>query len=321
MEELNLSGFSNISSDQNSGFLDDEDKFFRGNSVDSNSSYRSDAHWQEEKKVVEYTEETKNIDENANNHNLDGNKNNKEKIDDEVAKNFELNKLNRSKSEYHRMNIIARKIVVDPENWINNAENQWSQQNDENECVVVKLFRPWKIGSQKSWIRPSTGEILLKKTESEVVKDKDLELKEVVEIDANNHSNGRNRTARANSEDLGVLIPLFDWIFWVSNQKVVIQKLLNDSLHKRVNQVKNRDYGIYTHYLIASFLQYKIISWENREDSSIVQEICSEPWNGNTNKDESIQTCFSKIAKQSSLSVPPISIERFLEKHKHILSK
>lgn len=66
--------------------------------------------------------------------------------------------------------------------------------------------------------------------------------------------NGKSVVNQNKKEDLGVIISLFDCIFWVSNQKVVIQKYLDSSLQKRTNKCIAPGYGFADHYLVYYLL-------------------------------------------------------------------
>lgn len=82
-----------------------------------------------------------------------------------------------------------------------------------NEAATIKLLKPNRIGSEKLHPLNEDG-LMFRKTESCQVKLKPTELQNEPNLNINkDRSNGKNLVDKANSEDLGVLMPLFDCIF------------------------------------------------------------------------------------------------------------
>lgn len=86
---------------------------------------------------------------------------------------------------------------------------------------------------------------------------------------------GKSVIDQNKNEDLGVIITLFDCIFWVSNQKVVIKKFLNDSLQKRTNKCIVPGYNFNEHYLVYYLLINSVIKPMENEIAPIREEILS----------------------------------------------
>lgn len=80
------------------------------------------------------------------------------------------------------------------------------------------------------------------------------------------------KTHHTKSEDLGELIPLFDWIFCVSNAKLVISKLLSNSLQKRGNEGMVYKYDIECNYFTSYLISHKINSKASSYDQLLLED-------------------------------------------------
>lgn len=190
------------------------------------------------------------------------------RIEHEVHPNESIKHTNRSKSfDQHQVIEICADKNSDNQNRATTTKLNWDNENDpeavrqNNEGANIKLLKPNPLAPQKSWGNPDGNALNLKKVESVHIEIKTKEFEEKSGNSRNKEkSNGKNMHEKMNSEDLGVLMPLFDCIFWVSNQKVVIQKLLSDSLNKRVNEQTNEEYDLDNHYYISYLMGYQLLN-------------------------------------------------------------
>lgn len=123
---------------------------------------------------------------------------------------------------------------------------------------------------------------------------------------------------KAQTEDLGVLVPLFDWMFCVSNSKVFIQNLVNDSLKRRGNNVKVGDYDIDMHYYI-SYLT-KVANTQDIEQNEIISltdtfEEKEESKENSVSAQESLGQIWSNLSTNNFV---PLDIAKIIERRKAI---
>lgn len=146
--------------------------------------------------------------------------------------------------------------------------------------------------------------------ESERIKDKDLEMAQPT-----NDTKGQKVKMhdKAQTEDLGVLVPLFDCMFWVSNSKVFIQNLVNDSLKRRGNNVKVGDYDIDMHYYISYLTKLK--NKEDIEQNEIISltDTVEEKKETSLSVQESLSRIWNKIPENN---YTPLDIPKIIEKRK-----
>jgi len=230
-------------------------------------------------------------------------------------------RMNRSKSESMTSTIIREK----QEQYNECIKNQEETKKVRDDWAVIKLVKPCNLINHNSWEIPFMGEIKLKKTESQQVRRDQLPNKQDLIDDRNAKTNGK-AIIDNNSEDLGVLMPLFDCIFWVANQKIVIQKILNDSLIKRVNSNIDSGYDIDQNYITAALLQFKTDSFINSKADSDTQEPIWEPTDPEVliqkTEEVSVYCSFQRLTSQLSLPCdPPINIIQIIELHKKSQSK
>ena len=275
MDDIDLSGLSGISSDQNSDFLGDDCGYFQANNYNSDDDKpmtQLEKHVSVEVQVIEVEEEVKLITEVT-----------LQQTQDPQQQSCVSNNATHNKSKSYDgskiidniwNNLKTHAIVVDnsiPEDR-GSIERRPDAQNSPKVDPIgsaIKLIKPNDGPAQVPHSKLSSQGLLLKKAESEHIQVKADQFKD--DPNANklkDKSNGKNMHEKMNSEDLGVLMPLFDWIFWVANSKIVIHKLLHDSLQKRVNDNKQMDYDMHSHYYVAHRLNHMFLDkfeWESVE--------------------------------------------------------
>ncbi|CAI2384348.1 unnamed protein product [Moneuplotes crassus] len=153
----------------------------------------------------------------------------------------------------------------------------------------------------------------IRRMESEKIKGNDLETNQeqsdLVSQKVKMHD-------KAQTEDLGVLVPLFDCMFCVSNSKVFIQNLVNDSLKRRGNNVRVGDYDIDMHYYI-SYLT-KVANTQDIEQNEIINLTDTFEENEESKENSvSVQESLSQICNNiSENNFTPLDIAKIIERRK-----
>lgn len=217
MDDIDLSGLSGISSDQNSDFLGDDCGYFQVNNCncdDDIPTVQVVKQTSVEVQVIEVEEEVKQITELT----LQQPTDTQQQVSDNNGASH-----NRSKSydgakiiEHGGSNPKAQDIVVDnilPEDR-GSVERRVGAQNSpkvDPKAQAIKLIKPNAVAAQVSGTRTSVQGLVFKKAESEHIQVKVDEFKDDPNTNKNKDKpNGKNMHEKMNSEDLGVLMPLFD---------------------------------------------------------------------------------------------------------------
>lgn len=275
MDDIDLSGLSGISSDQNSDFLGDDCGYFQANNNVGDEDkliVKIEKHVSIEVEVVEVEEEVKQITEVSVEHPQNSPQQNNVSNDavQNKSKSYSSSKIIDNIWNNAKTNAIAIDSNLSEDR--GSVERRPDAQNSPKEdpkIATIKLIKANDSSAHVSYTKTSVPGLILKKAESEHIQVKADQFKDDSTPNKNkDKSNGKNMHEKMNSEDLGVLMPLFDWIFWVANSKVVIHKLLHDSLQKRVNDNKQKDYDMHSHYYVAHRLNHMFLDkfeWESVE--------------------------------------------------------